>query len=69
MLLYQKVGYILEQFNSNLMLSDEFFNECQMHLTNQVKYFLKDEFIDIVYCPRWKLMAPKNLKTRIYGGI
>lgn len=68
-LLYQKVGYILEQFNSNLRLSDEFFNECQMHLTNQVKYFLKDEFIDIVYCPRWKLMAPKNLKTRIYGGI
>ena len=68
-LLYQKVGYILEQFKNELMISDDFFKECQKKLTNQVKYFLCDDYKNIVYNRKWHLMAPKNIKTRIYGGL
>ena len=68
-LLYQKVGYILEQFKNELMISDDFLKECQKKLTNQVKYFLQDDYKNIVYNRKWQLMAPKNIKTRIYGGL
>ena len=50
------------------MLTDSFFEECRSKLTNQIKYFLKDEFRDIEFNSTWKLMAPKNLKSRINGG-
>lgn len=66
--LYQKAGYVLEEFKEKLMLSDAFFSECKSHLTNQVKYFLQDEYQDISYNSTWKLMVPKNLKSRINGG-
>lgn len=68
-LLYQKTGYILEQFNDSLRLSDDFFNKCIKKMTNQIKYFLNDEYNDVVYNSKWKLMAPYNLKTRINGGL
>ncbi len=66
--LYQKAGYILEEFKESLMLSDSFFEECKKHLTNQVKYFLDDEYSDIKYNSKWKLMCPVDLKSRLYGG-
>ena len=68
-LLYQKVGYILEQFKNELMISDDFLKECQNKLTNQVKYFLQYDYKNIVYNRKWQLMAPKNIKTRIYGKL
>ncbi len=66
--LYQKVGYVLEHFKGELVLTDSFFDECKSKLTNQIKYFLKDEYNDIQFNSTWKLMAPKNLKSRITGG-
>lgn len=66
--LYQKVGYVLSHFKEKFMLSDEFFAECKSRLTNQIKYFLQDEYRDIGYNSTWKLMAPKNLLSRINGG-
>ena len=68
-ILYQKVGFILEQYKDKYMLSDKFFADCKSHLTNQIKYFLNDEYSDIVYNSDWQLMAPKNLKSRISGGF
>ncbi len=66
--LYQKVGYVLEQFKDKLMLTNAFFEECKSHLTNQIKYFLRDEYKTICFNSKWKLMAPKNLTSRINGG-
>lgn len=66
--LYQKVGYVLEHFKENFALTNAFFAECKSKLTNQIKYFLKDEYKDIEFNSTWKLMAPKNLKSRINGG-
>ncbi len=67
-ILYQKVGYVLECFQDKFMLTDAFFEECQSHLTNQIKYFLQNEYKDVEYNSKWKLMAPKDLKSRIHGG-
>lgn len=68
-LLFQKVGYILEQYNDTLMLSNSFFEYCESKLTNQVKYFLSDNYKNIAYDSKWKLMAPTNLKSIINGGL
>ena len=68
-ILYQKVGFILEQYKEKYMLSDKFFADCKSRLTNQIKYFLNDEYSDIAYNSDWQLMAPKNLKSRISGGF
>ena len=68
-ILYQKVGFILEQYKDKYMLSDKFFAYCKSRLTNQIKYFLNDEYSDIAYNSDWQLMAPKNLKSRISGGF
>ena len=68
-ILYQKVGFILEHYKDKYMLSDKFFADCKSRLTNQIKYFLNDEYSDISYNSDWQLMAPKNLKSRISGGF
>ena len=68
-ILYQKVGFILEQYKDKYMLSDKFFADCKSRLTNQIKYFLEGEYSDIAYNSNWQLMAPKNLKSRISGGF
>ncbi len=67
-LLYQKVGYILQHYQSKFGLPDAFFDECKRHLTRQVKYFLKNEYGEVEYNSEWRLMAPKNLISRIGGG-
>ena len=66
--LYQKAGYVLEHFQDKFMLTDSFFKECKSKLTNQIKYFLQDEYKEIEFNSKWKLMAPKNLKSRLNGG-
>ncbi len=66
--LYQKAGYILQHYQEKFDLSDAFFVECKRHLTKQVKYFLNDEYGEVEYNSEWRLMAPKNLISRIGGG-
>ena len=67
-LLYQKVGYVLEHFKEKFKFSDGFFAECQSHLTKQIKYFLRDEYKSLEFNSKWNLMAPTKLLSRIYGG-
>lgn len=67
--LYQKVGFILEHFNDRLKLSEDFFNFCKSKLTNQIKYFLTDDFYKNSFNAKWQLVAPTNLLSRIYGGL
>lgn len=66
--LYQKVGYILKHYQTKFGLSEDFFLECKRHLTKQVKYFLKNDYKEIVYDSYWQLMAPKDLLSQIRGG-
>ena len=50
-------------------LSDSFFIECESRVNNTVKYFLQDEYSNIKYNSKWKLMSPVNLLSRINGGL
>ncbi len=68
MFLYQKVGYLLEIYNDQLNLSDDFFDKCKAHLTNKTNYLLKDEFKKVSLNRDWNLMVPENITSRINGG-
>lgn len=66
--LYQKVGYLLEIYNDQLNLSDNFFNRCKSHLTDKTNYLMKGEFKSVTLNKDWNLIVPKNIKSRINGG-
>ena len=68
-ILYQKVGYVLEHFKTQLSLSDKFFAMCKSKLTKQTKYFLNVEFKFVALNKEWNLIAPTNLMSRINGGL
>ena len=66
-ILYQKCGYILEHFKQQMSLSDHFFDVCKSKLTNQIKYFLNNEYDakDLAFNAKWNLVAPTNLLSII----
>ena len=60
--LYQKAGYILEHFKSNLKLSDDFFAVCKSKVTNSKRYLytgLRGE--SPMLNKEWALYVPENL--------
>ena len=67
--LYQKVGFLLEFFRESMSLPDSFFKECQQKTTRKTRYFLNDDFKDVAFNKKWKLIAPLDPLSRIYGGI
>lgn len=67
--LYQKAGYILEHFKSELGLTDDFFDICKRQIKNKTYYFLQDEYKKISFNSKWLLVAPTDLTKRIRGGI
>jgi predicted transcriptional regulator of viral defense system len=66
--LYQKAGYILESFRSDLMLPDEFFTVCEQK-SSASKTYLTDERKGYVLNERWKLYAPSDLKALVNKGV
>ena len=68
LVLYQKVGYLLELYNNQFELSDDFFKECKTHISKKVNYLIQYEFKETELNENWKLIVPKNLKSRINGG-
>lgn len=66
--LYQKAGYILESFNDNLNLPEEFFDEC-VKRSSDSKTYLFDKQDNFIYHPKWKLYAPANLREVIDKGV
>ena len=68
--LYQKTGYILEHFKSDLRLSDHFFDVCAANIGESKRYFLRDKFpIGVHYNDKWRLVTPKNLMSLTDGGF
>lgn len=60
--LYQKAGYILEQFKDSLKLSDRFFEVCCLRKGKSKRYFTKSTNQNhMVYNSRWGLMVPEDL--------
>jgi len=67
--LYQKAGYILEQYKNHFKFTDKIFEHCLGKLNKSIKYFLKAEFKEVVFNRKWRLIAPKTLRNRTSGDI
>ncbi len=66
--LYQKAGYILETLKDELSLPEHFFAECENRSSASKTYFFEKQS-DFVLYKRWKLFAPKDLKSIINKGV
>lgn len=66
--LYQKTGYILEALKVELSLPEHFFAECEKR-SSASKTYLFDKQSDFVLHNRWKLFAPKDLKSIVDKGV
>ena len=59
--LYQKTGYILEEFKNELTLSDEFFKECEKRCSHSKTYLISNHK-NFVLNKKWKIYVPNDLK-------
>lgn len=66
--LYQKAGYILESYRSELSLSDMFFEKCEAQISTS-KTYLFDKQDDFVFHEKWLLYAPMELKKLVDKGV
>lgn len=66
--LYQKTGFILEQFNDSFGLSDLFFETCKKNIPKADRYLSRDHDNNS-YDPKWRLMRPKNISHIINKGV
>ena len=66
--LYQKTGFLLEQFRAELSLSDAFFGVCEGCISKSDRYLTK-EHAGFVYHPKWRLIAPKDINRIVNKGV
>ncbi len=66
--LYQKTGYILESLREELTLPEWFFAECEKRSSSSKTYLFENRN-DFVLFSKWKLFAPKDLKSIINKGM
>ena len=65
--LYQKAGFILENYKNELQLSDKFIDYCKSKIGKSTRYLAKDSS---TYCREWKLVVPNGLfKMTEQGGM
>lgn len=66
--LYQKCGYLFEEFRNEFDFSVNFFEECRKKSSGAKRYLMK-EAQETVYCEKWNLYTPPSLKKLIDKGI
>ena len=59
--LYQKIGFIFSQYQTELNISDDFIRLCKDRSGNSKRY-LTNGISDPGYSGEWKLIYPKNIK-------
>jgi predicted transcriptional regulator of viral defense system len=65
--LYQKAGFILEHYKSELQLSDGFIEYCKTKTGKSTRYLTKESDS---YCKEWQLVVPAGLfDMTLQGGI
>ncbi len=67
-ILYQKTGYVLENFQEELGLSEDFFAECQAHSSGSKAYF-SGKNGELMFYKKWRLYAPIRLKDITDKGV
>lgn len=68
--LYQKAGYILSHFRSQMNLHDDFFEKCQNRITATKRYL--SAYLDkkkMVLDKNWNLFVPNDLLSIIGKGV
>jgi predicted transcriptional regulator of viral defense system len=65
--LYKKVGFILQQFQHELKLSDNFISICHLKGVAHVKYLTEAEESDTFY-KEWNIYAPQNILSYLEQG-
>lgn len=67
--LYQKTGYLLEPFQNELLLSNDFFEELKRKAGTSSKYLVKGlTKNNMGYNSKWHLMYPKNMWYELLNG-
>lgn len=66
--LYQKTGYLLQELNSALGLSDAFFAQCEENSANGKRY-LTTTLSGLVWNQRWGLYVPASLRNLVDKGV
>jgi predicted transcriptional regulator of viral defense system len=66
--LYQKTGFILSEYQTELGISNEFIKICNNRSGNSKRY-LTNGISEPGYSGEWKLVYPKNIKQMKNGGI
>ena len=67
--LYQKVGFLFEQFRDSFGFSDDFFRACKENAGNSSRYLLRDmNDGDMAFSNLWRLTYPKTLWNNLSGG-
>lgn len=59
--LYQKTGFLLEHYMTEMQLSNDFIDYCMRKVGKSTRYLLKDNTNDITYLSKWKLIIPNGL--------
>lgn len=68
--LYQKTGFLLEQFKKELQLSERFFDFCQSQLRQSKRYLTEQRDSNLGYNSKWRLYVPNGLFDYLeQGGI
>ena len=68
MFLYQKCGYILEQLQDELGLSDNFFEYLSRYTADSKRYLIKENGQN-VWNPKWKLYVPVDFMHLVDKGV
>ena len=66
--LYQKIGYIFDEYQIELGISNEFLRICKDRMGNSKRY-LTNGISEPGYSGEWKLVFPKNIKRMKNGEI
>ena len=59
--LYQRVGYLLQHYQKEMQLSNDFIDSCKEKIGKSRRYLLNEESQKNIYNSEWKLMIPEGL--------
>ena len=65
--LYQKTGFIANEYQTYLKVSDQFIEECRKRVGNSKRY-LTNGITEAAYANEWKLVYQKYMKV-IKNGV
>ena len=67
--LWQKCGYILEQLNEGLGLSQRFFDACRDNIAGGKRPLMKDAAVPLSWDTTWHLYVPRSLRNLTDKGV